>query len=142
MRTVLNLLEAAEKMDINLLMQEAMASGKDVYVSQQKEQLWQGIGSDKRAIMPFYSPKTIVIKQQKGQPFNRVTLKDTGDFYNSIFVDPRGESMYVDSRDSKVDDLEKKYGETILGLGGSFRVPYVAVVQTNMLTSVKTLLRL
>lgn len=33
-----------------------------------------------------YATQTIIYKGQKGQPFNRVTLKDTGKFYNSFKV--------------------------------------------------------
>ena len=123
-------------------MQTAMGSGADVYVRQQKLQLFEGIGSDKRAITPFYRPKTIVIKQQKGQPWNRVTLKDTGAFYNGIYADPQGDKMFIDSRDSKSNALQEKYGDTVLGLGGTFRYPYIEVVEMNMIDSVKQILKL
>jgi len=33
-----------------------------------------------------YRPMTIRIKRSKGQPFNRVTLKDTGEFYDTFQV--------------------------------------------------------
>ena len=35
-----------------------------------------------------YSPITVKIKQSKGQPTDRITLKDTGAFYNSYEIDP------------------------------------------------------
>ena len=34
-----------------------------------------------------YSPVTIAIKEAKGQPTNRVTLRDEGDFESSFFLE-------------------------------------------------------
>lgn len=38
----------------------------------------------KRAHRGVYANATIFIKMRKGQPYDRVTLKDTGDFHKSI----------------------------------------------------------
>lgn len=58
-----------------------------VETSNKNEQLYQGI--DAKGVRldskgGSYSPFTILLKQRKGQPTNRVTLKDTGAFYRSI----------------------------------------------------------
>lgn len=47
----------------------------------------QGINRLGVDIMDYapYSPLTIAIKEEKGQPTNRVTLRDTGDFEASFF---------------------------------------------------------
>lgn len=53
-----------------------------------EEQLFeQGINRLGVDIMDYapYSPLTIAIKEEKGQPTNRVTLRDTGDFEASFF---------------------------------------------------------
>lgn len=34
-----------------------------------------------------YRPLTIAIKEEKGQPTNRVTLRDTGDFESSFYIE-------------------------------------------------------
>ena len=63
-----------------------------------------------------YSPITITIKQSKGQPTNRVTLKDEGDFYSSFYLDVNNEQFEIKATDEKTDALIKKYGKDILGL--------------------------
>lgn len=119
-----------------------MASGTDVYISQQKEQLFDGIRSDGKDITPPYAYATVVIKSMKGQPYDRVTLKDTGNFYAGIYADPQGDKMYIDSRDSKANALQEKYGDEVLGLGGEYRQPYIEKVEETLITSVRQILRL
>lgn len=83
----------------------------------------KGIRSDGSDIKPDYTPFTISIKQEKGQPTDRVTLKDTGDFYDSFvaFVDSSAD-IIINSNPIKIDEsgletnLLFKYGEKIEGL--------------------------
>lgn len=63
-----------------------------------------------------YAPRTIQIKQKKGQPTDRVTLKDTGEFYNSFDVVFDESGFYVTSTDEKAKYLAEKYGRTIFRL--------------------------
>lgn len=63
-----------------------------------------------------YSEYTIEIKKAKGQPYNRVTLHDEGDFANSIFIEAGKEQFEIKASDSKTQALIRKYGRQILGL--------------------------
>ena len=63
-----------------------------------------------------YSPVTIAIKEAKGQPTNRVTLRDTGDFEASFFLEVGDKQFEIKASDFKTEDLIKKYGRQILGL--------------------------
>jgi len=82
-----------------------------------EEQLYaQGIYRDGTPIEPAYRPMTISIKQSKGQPTSRVTLKDTGDFQKSFFIAYGGDSFSIGATDPKTRKLEKKYGSDIFGL--------------------------
>lgn len=63
-----------------------------------------------------YSPYTIEIKKQKGQPTNRVTLHDEGDFSGSFFIQVGNGLFEIKAADFKTQDLIKKYGRQILGL--------------------------
>lgn len=63
-----------------------------------------------------YRPKTIEIKEIKGQPTNRVTLRDEGDFHASFFLNLGAESFVIDAKDEKRDGLVRKYGRQIFGL--------------------------
>ena len=84
-----------------------------------EEQLYeQGInrlGVDISDYAP-YSPVTIEIKRLKGQPTNRVTLRDEGDFESSFFLEVGDKQFVIKASDFKTEDLVKKYGEQILGL--------------------------
>lgn len=63
-----------------------------------------------------YKPRTIKKKIRKGQPYDRVTLKDTGEFYASLHVEHDDEGFYVTSSDDKSQYLLKRYGKTIFRL--------------------------
>lgn len=70
-------------------------------------------GEDGQGIsLGTYALKTIVIKLEKGQPTNRVTLKDTGAFYRSFKLTTKG---LITADDEKEDvALTERYGEDIL----------------------------
>jgi len=55
-------------------------------------------------------------KKKKGQISNRVTLRDTGDWYNSMFVDFKSNTILIDATDVKNDVLKDIYGDAILDL--------------------------
>jgi hypothetical protein len=82
-----------------------------------KYQLWLGLRSDGMDITPPYRPATRRIKQIEGQPYDRVTLKDTGAYYRSFRVTlmPSGD-IEVEATDMKALDLERKYGDKLEGL--------------------------
>lgn len=84
-----------------------------------EEQLFeQGINRLGVDIMDYapYSPLTIAIKEEKGQPTNRVTLRDTGDFEASFFLEVGDKQFEIKAADFKTEGLIKKYGRQILGL--------------------------
>lgn len=65
----------------------------------------------------IYSTFTQKQKKRKGQISNRVTLRDTGTWYGSMFIDFVNKEIVVESTDyPKTDELMDIYGEAILGL--------------------------
>lgn len=109
---------------------EALTSGRlmqdiiwdnDAYIIDMnaEEQLFErGINRLGVEIMDYapYSPVTIEIKEAKGQPTNRVTLRDEGDFESSFFLEVGDKQFEIKASDFKTEDLIKKYGRQILGL--------------------------
>ena len=84
-----------------------------------EDQLFErGVNRVGVSIMDYmpYRPKTIEIKEIKGQPTNRVTLRDEGDFHRSFKVDADNEKFRILSTDRKAEWLERKYGMQIFGL--------------------------
>lgn len=63
-----------------------------------------------------YSKNTIAVKITKGQPTNRVTLRDTEEFHASFVVYADDTKFFIDAKDWKTNKLVEKYGEEIFGL--------------------------
>jgi len=107
-----------------------------------EEQLFRrGIDSDGKSL-GTYSPFTVEIKKKKGQPTNRITLKDTGEFYDSFRVTANRVSITIDADPIKDDNnLFDDFGEEILGLTDESREKlkemavkkYLEYWQTNIL---------
>lgn len=102
--------------DIDNAITDAIVKVSEDIVIMQMERLYRGLNADGSYIVPDYKPYTIIIKAKKRQPIDRVTLKDTGAFYDGIFVERRNETIFIDSADSKSEGLQAKYGEKIFGL--------------------------
>lgn len=84
-----------------------------------EEQLYeQGVNNLGVSIMDYqpYSEITIEVKKAKGQPTNRVTLRDEGNFESSFFLEVGKESFEIKASDFKTEHLIKMYGRQILGL--------------------------
>lgn len=79
-------------------------------------QLQQGKDHEGDDIDPAYTPFTKQIKAFKGQPTDKVTLEDTGDFYAGMFAEVRGKKVLFGSDDSKTTKIVKKYGGQVFGL--------------------------
>lgn len=96
---------------------------KELIIELNQDQLYD-LGEDSKGnklwsfspSMP-YSPYTIKIKQAKGQPTDRLTLRDTGAFYKSFTVEVEGNSIVLDADGQKQGtNLFSQYGIDILGL--------------------------
>lgn len=102
------------------LLEKAIHEKEDVIIAAiSNDQLYRrGVNGRDEKIMEYmpYRPSTIRKKLKKGQPTTRVTLKDTGDFYKSMFVVFDSEGFYITSSDDKAKYLVKKYGESIFRL--------------------------
>jgi len=88
----------------------------DKIVERQQERIFSGLDKNGNQIEPAYTPFTINMKKLFDQPFDRVTLKDTGDFYKSMFIERKGNDVIFSSKDEKTEKLTTKYGEEIFGL--------------------------
>lgn len=64
-----------------------------------------------------YTIFTIYEKLKFNQPIDRVTLKDTGDFYASFIIKPYKGGFEIDADTFKDgDNLETRWGKNIIGL--------------------------
>ena len=76
----------------------------------------EGIDSEGQTLGE-YTPFTKGRKQEKGLPFDRITLYDTGEFYDSFYIKPVNDGFEIIADPVKDDtDLFTDYGKEILGL--------------------------
>ena len=117
------LLSAVETVERSMVdgtyVRRAVQENTDKIVELNVEQLYEyGINSLGISIDTYapYSPYTVRVKNEKGQPTDRVTLRDTGDFHKSFEVVVGPIDFYITATDYKTDMLIEKYGEKIFGL--------------------------
>ena len=83
-------------------------------------QLWTGIDSEGRDLASIgggYSPITEFIKMRNGQPIDRVTLYDTGEFYQTFKARPVDGGLLIEADTMKEgEDLQARWGDKLLGL--------------------------
>lgn len=100
-------------------LRELVIRNEDYILGLNKSQLNdQGVNAHGEKIMDYapYSPYTVKLKKEKGQPFDRVTLRDTGKFQAGFKLIVTPKTFRVTSTDSKTPQLVEKYGPYIFGL--------------------------
>lgn len=102
----------------------AILKDNDAYITDMnaQDQLFeQGINANGVSISDYapYSPLTIEYKMAMGQPYDRVTLRDTGDFHAGFTLQYSPKAFTITSTDWKTQMLMKKYGRDIFGLTAS-----------------------
>lgn len=104
--------------NIDLLMAEAVKDAEEEILGLNTEdQMYKkGVTAEGEKITPGYTEGTKAIKKAKGQPTDRVTLRDTGDFHESVFVDAEEKGLRFGADDPKAEKLYKKYGSDVIGL--------------------------
>jgi len=103
-------------------------------------QLFKGLDAQGDEIRPPYRPRTIRRKQRKGQPSNRVTVKDTGRFYVSVVVVFAEDQFLIVSKDPKTEGLQRKYGGQLLGLNDESLQLLIDGIRTDFFMKSKTFL--
>jgi hypothetical protein len=128
-----SLISKLESFDINEASEMAIMDTDRELARIQQDQLYSGKLSTGGWIFPQYSPSTKVRKRKKGHPFDRVTLKDTGEFYKGIIIDVRGDTFVITSGDEKTGKLEDKYGVQIFGLNSDSKIEYLKSLKLALL---------
>ena len=97
---------------------KSVQKDSDKVEEKERERIFDGKTFTGENITPSYKPYTVMVKEQKGQPTDRVTLKDTGDFHRSIKFEVSKTITQLTATDDKTAKLEAKYAN-ILGLSES-----------------------
>ena len=114
------------KDSINPTIQDTVNRTKPLLIDEQtNEQMYKGEDSNGKQFIPSYALSTKVTKRKKGQPFDRVTLKDSGDLYKSIKVVAKTNEMIISANVEYFKYLVTHYDQnTILGLQPDFLEKY------------------
>jgi len=73
---------------INVTIKSSIDANKPVLIAMNTKDQLYGSGEDAtgKELVPSYAQSTKLIKRKKGQKTSNVTLKDSGDFYNSVNI--------------------------------------------------------
>lgn len=113
-----------------------------IYLNTEK-QLYLGkdkLGQDLDSIGGEYSPFTMDIKSSVGQPIDRVTLRDTGTFYESFEVHSFTNYIEITAnpfKDGK--DLQKRWGFNIIGLNEENKQWLINEIKSRLLDEIKAI---
>lgn len=98
------------------------------------------LGRTLESIGGQYAPYTVQLKMQKGQPTDRITLKDTGAFYESFkVVVPSGADyvMIVANPIKDGDDINEEWGGHVIGLNRENMQEVIEYVHEKLLAIVR-----
>lgn len=118
MKKLIDLLELATKIDSRDAWMFAWSDAefRDMVLDIVRKRLFTE-GTDKDGdVIGYYSPVTEMVNPSKetGTPY---TLKDTGEFFHSLFIEYNQNEVITDGNGDKGDDnLFEKYGSGIIGL--------------------------
>lgn len=121
--SIKNLIYRLRKFDYILdeELENEIRDNMDFIIDAIARQMEEGYDGNDKPIRPPYSDRWKKVRQKVGLPIDRVTLKFTGDFHNSLYVeygragDTRG-GFKVYASDEKAKYLISRYGKQILKL--------------------------
>lgn len=137
MCTIAEMSRRFDKVDLTKLTGDAMEDNESKIVELNREQLSEGKDSKGYDITPKYTAFTVMKKMEKGQPFDKVTLKDTGSFQAKIELNRKGNTFDMQSSDSKAPDLRLKYGVDIEGLSISGKKETWVICKPDVVGDIK-----
>lgn len=116
-----------------------------------KKQLFKGIDSESIPLESIGGAYTDFTVQEKlnnrnpPQPVDRVTLEDTGEFYESfeVFFDIKGFDIFADSIKNGLfgsQDLAVRYGENIVGLTTESRDELIQYYRIEIFKAIRRIL--
>ena len=117
---ITSLLERTERLNTALrdgtLIRSAVVLHEREVLEANRDNLYAGRDANNVTISPPYKPSTVRWKKSKRQPYDRVTLLDTGEFYDRFMMLYGDDEFEITSDDWKTGDLTRKYGLDIFGL--------------------------
>jgi hypothetical protein len=142
MQTVIDMLEAVQKIDFDKVVNSALIDSSETYTLLQRDQMLSGLREDGKRIFNIktgsdeYSPRYAKFKGKK----KPIDLHKTGDFSNALFMEVNDKTLLIDSKDEKSKKLQKRYGKEIFGLEDKRGSTFAEDVGNSMVNIVSSLL--
>jgi hypothetical protein len=131
-----NFVKKLKSINLRAIYRNAIKEHEQDIVDLQQEQLSAGLADQGDELQPGYRPRTIENKLAKGQPVDRVTLKDTGEFYRKQYVKYSIDKFEISSRDRKRNKLVNKYtgnrGGDVFGLTPSSKTILAEMIKPDI----------
>ncbi|MFD2936320.1 hypothetical protein [Spirosoma flavum] len=121
---------------INRVMAEVVEANSAFIENLNRAQLFDGKRADGTDITPDYTEVTVFLKKEKGQRSDRVTIRDTGAVYESIFTQVFSDSFELEADDPKVPALVAKYGN-LFGLTPESKDKLIAHIKPQFIAKLK-----
>jgi hypothetical protein len=143
------IVEKIQKLDVLSLLKNVMDFQfiKDKIVELNKEQLNEfGVDKNNASLETYlkangypYAFSTVQIKKDKGQPYDKVTLKDTGAFQNTFSVETEDTFSRIDANFNKgSDNISKNLDTTsVLGLTDENKSELIQYIRPIFISELK-----
>lgn len=129
------IIEASKEETIQSILRDIVEENDHILEDLNRDQLFRGKNIDGTDIEPEYTDFTKQLKALKGQPTDRVTLKDRGELYASIRVKTFDQVFEMVASDPKTPELFLKYGKLWLGLSEESKAIFVNEIVRHELPS-------
>lgn len=131
-----------DRLDIYGQVAVALDEDKNVLLDLQKEQFTDGKKSTGNPILPLYAKSTVKRKIRKGLPTDRVTLYETGKYYQEMYalINSQGLEIGSDVEYEKYIDRRYNQGDALYGLNEKNRQIFRRVLETTLIKNVARIL--
>lgn len=125
-----------KKININKITESILKDLDNVIIDMNTSQLRNdGMDSESKTLPLPYAPMTIAYKKASGQPTDRITLYQEGDFQDAFFVKYSTTEFSLWSTDGKTEKLVKEWGVNIFGLTDKH---LTELIQKDLLPALQT----
>lgn len=102
--------------NVDAIASKAIKSKQTQILSTIRTRLYQTGIDGKGRLIGYYTENTRKIKRKKGHKASFITLRDTGNFYASLFLEVSGRFYDINSSSKIGAELVSRYGESIVDL--------------------------
>lgn len=139
MRAILDMLESAQKGDVQQLITDSLQEAAPTYTSELEKQMLDGVMEDGSQI-GTYSPMWAAIRKAHGLQVEYVDGHFTGAMHRGLFLQIGGTDMETGSNVPYAQDFQDRYGDEVFAAGGDYLEPFVDEVEQKLMEKIENAL--